>query len=100
MDQLALQLVLAVFAGGVAGYYYRKVKMTRETEGAEKEATKLIDDAKRKAKELVLEAKDESLKMSETGKKEEKERRNQILRLEERLASKEENLDKKYNELD
>ncbi|KKQ94947.1 MAG: Ribonuclease Y [candidate division CPR2 bacterium GW2011_GWC1_39_9] len=104
MGPLNLSLLLAIAAGsaagGVGGYYYRKIRMAGETENAEAEATKLVDDAKRKAKEIVIEAKDEAIKVSETAKKEEKERRDQILRLEERLASKEENLDKKFTDLD
>ncbi|HBG81749.1 TPA: ribonuclease Y [candidate division CPR2 bacterium] len=102
MNPVTLIVLLAggALAGSVSGYYYRKVKVTREAKGAEAEATKLIEDAKRKAKDTVLEAKDEALKISEAAKKEEKERRDQILKLEERLASKEENLENKYDELD
>jgi ribonucrease Y len=95
-----IALMAGAAAGGVSGYLYRKAKIAKDAGNAEFEAQKIVDDAKRQAKEMVIEAKDEALKLSEAAKKEEKERRDQILRLEERLASKEENLENKLNDLD
>lgn len=98
-----LSIIFAVVAlgiGGFGGYAYRKKQMTRDTQNAEAKAQKVISDAETKAKELVLEAKDEALKVAEAAKKDERERRDQILATEKRVAQREEALDKKSDDLD
>lgn len=101
MDPLSIALaVVGLGLGGFGGYTYRKRQMTKDAENAEAKAQKIITDAETKSKELVLEARDEAVKISETAKKEEKERRDQLVSSEKRLAQREELLDKKNDELD
>jgi ribonuclease Y len=98
-----LSIIFAVVALGVGsygGYVYRKKQMTRDSQNAEAKAQKIITDAETKAKELVLEAKDEALKVAEAAKKDERERREQIIASEKRVAQREEALDKKNDDLD
>ncbi|PIZ00860.1 ribonuclease Y [bacterium (Candidatus Howlettbacteria) CG_4_10_14_0_8_um_filter_40_9] len=92
--------VISLVVGGGAGYTYRKVVASKESENVEAKSKKIVEDARTEAKELVLSAKNESLELKETAKKEENERRNQIADLEKRLVSKEENLDKKSDNID
>ncbi len=100
----ALGIIIAAVAslcvGSFGGYSYRKAQMKRDASHAEAKAQKIITDAETKAKEIVLEAKDEAIKATELAKKEEKERRNQMIALEKRVAQREETLDKKSDELD
>lgn len=101
MDTATIIMILVGAAvGGGAGYFYRKMQAQKETATAEAKATKLIEEAKTKARELILEAKDESLKVSESAKKEEKERRSQLLAREQQLATREESLDKRFDTLE
>lgn len=85
--------VLAGIGGTVA--YGRQ----RQTGGRHK-ADQLVAEAKTKASDIVLGAKDEALKLSNDAKKEENERRRAWDKTESRLAEREVNLDKKLDELD
>lgn len=100
MTPLILWAVVGVALGGVGGWVARNVKAKTQTANAEVQAKKVIDDAKTEAKETILSAKDEAIKITEAAKKEEKERRNDLLDLEKRLAQKEESIDKKLNDID
>jgi len=101
MEPLSIIIaVVALGAGGFGGYVYRKKQVTRDSQNAEAKAQKIITDAETKAKEIILEARDEAVKIAESAKKEEKERREQIISSEKRLAQREEALDKKNDELD
>lgn len=93
-------IVLAAILGGGAGYAVRKFQAQKQTQSAEAQARKLIDEAKTKRKELLLEAKDQALKIKEQAKIEEKERRNQITRLEQRLEKREEYFDSRIESLE
>ena len=101
MDPVSIALaVLALGLGGFSGYTYRKKQMAKDAQNAEAKTQKVISEAETKAKELVLEAKEEAVKIAETAKKEEKERRDQFISSEKRLAQREELLDRKNDELD
>ncbi len=92
--------IVALGVGGFGGYTYRKKQMAKGAENAEAKAQKIVTDAETKAKELVLEAKDEALKVAEAAKKDERERREQLLSTEKRVSQREEALDKKSDDLD
>ncbi|MCL5093535.1 MAG: ribonuclease Y [Patescibacteria group bacterium] len=101
MEPISLFLIVAgVAVGGFFGYSYRKTQAKKEEQGVENKVKKILEDARTEAKETVLQAKDEALKIGETTKKEEKERRAQIVEMENRLAQKEESLDKKSEAVD
>lgn len=57
-----------------------------------------LKEAEAKAKELVFEAKSESLKIQEEAKKEEREKRQELERIEKRIVEREESLDKQLTE--
>jgi len=94
-------IVLAVLSGGFTlGYIVRKFRARAQVDSAESQAEKTVDNAKTKAREILLEAKDESLKTKEQAKKEETERRAKINQLEERVSKKEEALEQKVESLE
>ncbi|MBI2355903.1 MAG: ribonuclease Y [Candidatus Doudnabacteria bacterium] len=93
-------LVIALVAGLVAGYFIRKIQIAGKVGSLEAKVAKGLEDAKNKEKELVLEAKAKALEIVDQAKKTESDFRNQILKVEERLAKRESDLDKKLTEAD
>ena len=96
--------VVAVIAGFVLGFMYRKKVAEREIMSAEEEAKRIINEsiksAESKKKEALLEAKEEIHKSRSEYEREEKERRAEIKKQEHRLQQKEENLDHKTDLLE
>lgn len=95
-------VVEAILVGIVcfaAGILYRKRIAEAQIGSAEEKARKVIDDAiktgEAKKREMLLEAKEENIKVKSELDQEVKERRGELQRLERRLLQKEESLDKK-----
>ncbi|MBT6034733.1 MAG: DUF3552 domain-containing protein, partial [Candidatus Jacksonbacteria bacterium] len=61
-------ILLALGAGGVVGYIIRKSTAKRRTESAEVKAEAIVNDAKQKTKESLIEAKDKALQIIEEAK--------------------------------
>ena len=106
MDWWILPIVavpLAVVAY-LYGYFYRKKIAEAKIETAEATVKRLYEEAQRKAdeirKERILEAKEEVLHIRSDVEKEIRERRAEVQRTERRLATKEENIDKKQAALE
>jgi len=103
--------IICLGTGLVSGYQYRKQEAEKKIGRAEEVATKLYEDAVRKAeefkKEKILEAKEEILKQKQENDREKmendrelRERRNEVQRQERRLAQREEALDKKADNME
>jgi ribonuclease Y len=88
--------VIGVLAGVGGTFAYDK---RRKLEGRHK-ADRTISEAKAKASDILLKAKDETMQILDDAKKEETERRRNWDKTESRLAERETNLDKKLDELD
>ncbi|MCD7958546.1 MAG: ribonuclease Y [Ruminococcus sp.] len=112
---LVLCLVALLVGAGIAGFIcyrkgvqkgieQRKQQAEATISSAEKEASRILEDAKSKAetqkKNALIEAKDEIFKLRSDADKEIKDRRNEISRQERRIQQKEENLDKKTDNLE
>lgn len=100
MENLTLLLIVvgSLIIGSVLGYYARLTIAKKQAGTLEAKLQKQIDEAKEKAKEILLSAKNKSVELLEEVKKEEKERQIQLTRLENRLVKKEEILEHKiYN---
>ena len=97
---IALVMVILVgiiaFAGGIS---YRKRIAEAQIGSAEEKSRRIIDDAikngEAKKREMLLEAKEENIRIKNEIDKEVRERRNELQQLEKRLVHKEETLDKK-----
>lgn len=87
-----------------AGIEQRKQQAEAAIGSAEKEAGRILSDAKKdaesKKKNALIEAKDEIYKLRSDAEKEIKDRRSEIGRQERRIQQKEENLDKKTDNLE
>ena len=99
----AVAVVLA-FAGFFIGMSYRRKSDDKTIGSAKDEAKRILSDAMKtaetKKKELLVEAKDEVLRLRQENDRELRERRSDIQRQEHRLQQKEENLDKKIDNLE
>jgi len=98
LELLYLAAVLVV--GVVGGWYLRRFQISQKTQNAEAKANKLMEDAKARAREILISAKDEALKIKEEAKRGEEERRKRLAQIEERVQKREEAYDKKILELD
>lgn len=95
---------LGLVIGVALGYVVRKKIAESKIQSAEIEAKRLLDESKKDAesfkKEYLVEAKEEVLKLRNDVEKENRERRNELQRLERRLVHKEEINDKKSETLE
>ncbi|MCX6702318.1 MAG: ribonuclease Y [Candidatus Wolfebacteria bacterium] len=88
-----------VFLGGIAGYYLRQTLGAKRANSIEQKIKIQTDEARSKASELVLEAQNKATALLEESKKEEREAKVQLGRLEERLLKKEEQLEQQSADL-
>ena len=99
-----LLILVALGAGGAAGFIYRRNVAEQKIGRTEAYAKQLLEDATRKAdeykKEKVLEAKEEILKAKAENDREMRERRNEVQRAERRVNQREETLDKKADNME
>ncbi len=94
-----LSVVLAL-VGLVIGFGTNSVISKKRMGSAEEGAKKELEKAKKEAVKLVEEAKEEANRSVEESKKEEHSRRKELQEIEQRLVTREENLDKKLDDLD
>ncbi len=88
-------VIVALIVGAAIGYAIYAILAQQRVRSAQGTAQKLVLEAQAKEKEILLDAKDEALKMRNTAEAENKERRKEIDRQEKRVLQKEENLDRK-----
>ena len=107
MVQVWVAIVIGVVAlalGGLAGFMARKKIGESKIGSAEAEAKRILDECSKNAearkKEILLEGKEETLRLRNETERELKERRAEVSRMERRLNQKEENLDKKTESLE
>ena len=79
--------------GLVAGYFIRQLIAVRLARSLEQKIRKQFEEAKSKAKEIIFEAQEKAASLLEEIKKEERETKIQLGRLEERLLKKEEQIE-------
>lgn len=87
--------LLAMLAGVVIGYIGRKILASKRISQAEERAQQVLSDSKSKSQDILLEAKNTALKILEDAKREEKERRVQLSKIEDLLTKKEQDVDQK-----
>src|SRR5581483_5426098 len=101
---LAIGVVLGGALGIVLGALLWNALRDRREKGrlasAEAEAARIIAEAQTKEKEALLAAKEEAIRVRAEAENEARERRQEILRLEERVLQKEENLERKVEAVD
>lgn len=82
------------------GYLLKKVMTSKSVKSAERKAEHILEEARSKNKSLELEAKEKALSVIEEVKKEERERRQRLTELENRLGKRENLFDQKLLEFE
>ena len=95
-----IMAIIGAVAGLIVGYIFRMVSVNRKIGTAEQRVQKMLDDAKAREKEIIIEAKTKALEMTEAAKKQEDEFRQQIIRIEQRIENREQDLDQKFKLID
>ena len=100
---IVIAAIVGIAAGACIGYYYRKNAAEKKIGRTEAYAKQLLDDATRRAeekkKEMILEAKEETLKIKTELDNEIKTRRSEVQRSENRINQREDNLNKREDGL-
>jgi ribonucrease Y len=92
---------VGAFAVGIAtGYLYRHLVAARRVSAAERKADDMLENAKRKEKDTIIKAKEQSLKIIEDAKNEEQTRRKELNETQRRLEKRESMFDSKLIELE
>jgi ribonucrease Y len=97
-QDIVLAIVESIIVGAVAfvlGYLLKQYRAEKQMKSARISADQTLEDAKARQREMLLEAKDESLKQRAAAEAESRERRADLMRQERRLQQREENLDHK-----
>lgn len=97
---LALALVVGLPSTFFLGYWWRNRQFRQRMRTAGESADRLLEEAKSRQRELVLEARDEALKIKTTAELDIRDRRAELHRQERRLQQKEEMLDRRLETLD
>src|SRR3954468_24286646 len=97
---LAIVGLVAAAVGGGVGYAMRQRVVVDPVKTADVASAQLRSEAETRAKEILLQAQDEAVRLRTTAEEEHRGRRAEIQRQEKRLQSKEENLDRKLEDLD
>lgn len=92
--------ILLAIVGVLVGFATNTVITKKRMGSAEQKATKELERAKKEAAKLMDQAREESNKAVDETRKEEQARRKELKDLEQRLVTREENLDRKLDELD
>src|SRR6476469_2917069 len=96
---LAVAVVAAV-GGAVAGFFLRSLWASQTMKAATSEARRIEAEARARQKELILEAKDEKLRMQREAEDEARSRRTELSALERRLLQRDEQLDQRTDMLE
>jgi len=92
--------LLGVVSGLLGGAYLQQRITQRRIAASERSAARILNEAERRQKEILLEAKEDALRFRQQAEAELKERRKEVQRLERRITQKEENLDRKLESLE
>jgi len=96
----AIAMVVVAVLAFVLGYLLKQYLSAAQIKLAQEDAHRLLEEAQNKSKEILLEAKDEALRIRQAAEAENHERRADLQRQERRLQQKEEAIDRKLEALE
>lgn len=103
MDSLivsTLAVLVGLGIGTLSGYFGRRIVSSRRYEAAKVEASLVLEQAMKEKRSLLLETKEEALRIRSAGESELRDRRSEIQRAEQRISSREENTDRRSENLE
>ena len=92
--------VLTGVAGIVVGFFVYRVIAAKQLENIKKKTKEVNENLETKHKELILQAKDEALKIKEDAKREEEHRRSEAKEIEQNLRRREEAFESRLGDLE
>jgi ribonucrease Y len=98
MDQTIIYIALAalfLILGLVVGFFARQILANRQLRGTQNEAKQLLDEAIEKHEKMLLEARDEAVRVRAAAENDSRQRRGELVRMERRFSQKEEKLERK-----
>jgi ribonuclease Y len=93
-------VIVAAVGGAVLGVLIRSLWASQTMKAAQSEARRIEAEARARQKELILEAKDEKLRMQSEAEDEARAKRNELAGLERRLLARDEQLDQRTDMLE
>src|SRR5688572_18984706 len=90
-----LASLVALALGVAAGFFFHERQTSRQLAATRQTADALLEEARTTEKGILLEAKEEAIRIRAQGEEELRDRRQEVLRQERRVAQKEEALDRK-----
>jgi ribonuclease Y len=97
---LAVAIVVAVAGGALLGFLARGVWAAQAIKAAQDKAGRIVAEARAQQKDLILEAKDEKLRLQREAEDEARARRAELNNLERRLLQRDEQLDQRSDMLE
>ncbi|MCJ7743423.1 MAG: ribonuclease Y, partial [Dehalococcoidales bacterium] len=97
---LIAMFVIGVIAGGLIVFFFRRMAVNRQLRAAQRKAARTVAEAREEAKRVLNEAKVESDKVKAAAEGEARQRRVEMQRLESRLASRTEAVERKLESLE
>src|SRR4051812_30797290 len=101
MEPVTLAIVLVAFLLGLgAAYLYLSTIGASKARATRESATKFLEEARTRQKEILLEAKDEAHKIRQAADAELRERRSEVQRQERRIQQREEQIERKLENIE
>ena len=97
---VVLALILGLAGGGVVGYLFRQQRFQQELGNLEAMRARLLEEAEKQARDIVLNGKDEALKLRQELEAELDARTQQLRREEDRLQKRREQVDSRQDRID
>lgn len=97
---LVAAVLVALGVGSVAGYFLHRFISSKKREASKAEATRILAEAEERKKVVLLEAKEEGLKIRSSSEAELRERRSELNRVERRLSNREEHLERRAENIE
>ena len=97
---IVLAVLIALGIGGATGFFFRAGLLGRNVRVAGEEASRIREEVEEEKKTVLLEAKEEALKIRTSAEADLRERRSELQRQERRLANREENIERRSDNLD
>ncbi len=93
-------VVITLIMGSIIGYFVRQIVAKNQARTAEGQVQKILTDAKTKAQETILEAKNKSVDILDNSEKQAKKRKDEIRSSEKRLEKRENMIDDRFEEIE
>lgn len=100
MMTVVLVAIAAFLVGGIISFAVWQMTVGKKTAGASAKAEKIIDEARSKEKEILLQAKDESIKLKTEIENQTKEKSRYLEGVERELRRKELNIDNRFDQVE